>query len=467
MAKHNLRGTAVIDAGATNTKMVLFSPEGEIIGERRVATRHVEGPPYRHIDHEVLAELCRSALPELDRILPIDAIVPSAHGAALACLDEDGALALPVMDYTAEPPPEIIAAYRRIEPPFSEVFGPLLPMALTHAMQLYWQQQAFPALFAGVRTIIPWIQYVGYRLGGRAVIEIASMSCQSQLMDVPHNRLSSLVHAQGWAPLFPPMVKAWDVTGTLSAEFRGDAFRGEGRILGGVHDSSGNYVRYLAAGLGAFTLLSSGTWIIGFDTTTGIDRLVKERDTNTNTDIFGRQVACCRFFGGRELEIVAEGAPAGAASLATVERLVAQESMALPSFTDSGGPMPGTGGKGHVSGPKPANVEEKASLAALYCALMCDQQLAAVSSQNPIIVDGPFAQNEVFLALLAALRSGQKVLASNLRDGTMAGAALLAQIGDDAQLPHGAIDLKAVAPASIAGLADYARRWLAASGAFL
>ena len=275
MAKHNLRGTAVIDAGATNTKMVLFSPEGEIIGERRVATRHVEGPPYRHIDHEVLAELCRSALPELDRILPIDAIVPSAHGAALACLGEDGALALPVMDYTAEPPPEIIAAYRRIEPPFSEVFGPLLPMALTHAMQLYWQQQAFPALFARVRTIIPWIQYVGYRLGGRAVIEIASMSCQSQLMDVPHNRLSSLVHAQGWAPLFPPMVKAWDVTGTLSAEFRGDAFRGEGRILGGVHDSSGNYVRYLAAGLGAFTLLSSGTWIIGFDTTTGIDRLVE------------------------------------------------------------------------------------------------------------------------------------------------------------------------------------------------
>ncbi len=459
-----LRGTAVVDAGATNTKIVLFSPEGEILAERRVPTRHVDGPPYRHVDHEVLASLCRTELPALDRILPVDAVVPCAHGAALACLTTEGRLALPVMDYTAEPPADLVEDYRKIEPSFAEVFGPLLPMALTHALQLYWQQRMFPSDFSRVSMVIPWIQYVGYRLCGKAVCEIASMSCQSQLMDVRHNTLSSLVQAQGWAHLFPPMAKAWDTIGVLLPEFRGSDFRGEGRVLAGVHDSNGNYVRYLAAGLGPFTLLSSGTWIIGFDTSTTVDRLVRERDTNTNTDIFGRQVACCRFFGGRELEIVSEGSMSPP-SLGTVARLMAQGTLPLPSFTDSGGPMPGTGGKGHIVGPAPHSAEEKASAAALYCALMCDQQLEAVSSRHQIIVDGPFAQNPVFLALLAALRSQQKLRASNLRDGTLAGASLLARMNDKAELPHVAIPLTDVAPANLDQLHSYAAQWLAQSGA--
>ena len=41
-------------------------------------------------------------------------------GAALACIATDGSLALPVMDYTSEPPAAIVAAYREIMPPFSE-----------------------------------------------------------------------------------------------------------------------------------------------------------------------------------------------------------------------------------------------------------------------------------------------------------------------------------------------------------
>ena len=70
------RGIAVVDAGATNTKVILFSAEGKPVAERKIASRHVEGPPYRHIDPEPMVAICRSALPELDRMLPIDAVVP-------------------------------------------------------------------------------------------------------------------------------------------------------------------------------------------------------------------------------------------------------------------------------------------------------------------------------------------------------------------------------------------------------
>ena len=154
------RGIAVIDAGKTNTKIVLFGPDGRPVAERKVASLNHEGPPYRAIDPAPLIALCRRVLPELDAILPIDMVVTAAHGAALACLGEDGSLALPVMDYNAEPPPEIIAAYRKVQPPFDEVYSSLLPMALIHGLQLFWQQQAFPRDFARVKTVVPWIQYV-------------------------------------------------------------------------------------------------------------------------------------------------------------------------------------------------------------------------------------------------------------------------------------------------------------------
>ena len=454
-----LRGIAVVDVGATNSKIVLFDSSGKILAERKTASRHVAAPPYQHLDPMPLIAFCAKHLPELDEVMPIDVIVPSAHGAAIACLDAQGQLALPVMDYMAEPPAEIVAAYRKNEPPFSEVFCPLLPMALTHGMQLFWQQTAYPQEFAHVRTILPWIQYVGYLLSGRPVIEIASMSCQSQLMDVRDNTFSSLSRLQGWDKLFAPWAKAWQLTGSLKPQYRKGGFRGSGQVLAGIHDSSGNYLRYLAGGRRHFTLLSTGTWIIGFDTDTQINELDPMRDTVTNTDIYGKPVACCRFMGGREYEVLSRGAPAEAASFKALGSLVAQGTFALPSFTDTGGPMPGTGNKGLVKGPAPASEEERSTLAALYCALMVDRSLAAVKSKGDIIVDGPFAKNPVFLSVLASLRHPQTVLASQLRDGTTAGAMVLALMTESGEIPKLALDLDEVTPLAPEILTDYAVEW--------
>ena len=452
------RGIAVVDAGYTNTKIALFSPAGAMLAERKVASRHVEGPPYRHIDPEPLLALCREALPALDRILPIDVIVPCAHGAAMACVDAAGGLALPVMDYVSQPPPEIVAGYRKIAPRFEETYCTLLPMALTHGLQLYWQSQAFPREFARVKTLMPWIQYVGFRLCGEAVTEISSMSCQTHLMDTRTQELSTLVWQQGWARLFPRMAKAWEAAGQLQPEFRGAGFRGEGRVLAGVHDSTANFMRYVCAGLGQFTLVSTGTWSISFDPSTPLGQLVEARDTNTNTDVLGRTVACSRFFGGREFEIIADGAAAEMASLDAVTRLVAQGTRVLPSLTDSGGPVPGKGGKGRIEGPLPKDGHERAALAALYCAQMVSEQLDAIASRHDIIVDGPFSSNAVLLQLLAQLRPAQRVLASDLRDGTTAGAAAIALI-DDGKPPVIGLNLTAIPAAAIAGLGAYHASW--------
>jgi len=452
------RGIAVADVGYTNVKVILFSPGGKPVAERKAASRHIEGPPYRHIDPAPMVDLLRRALPELDAILPVDVVVPCAHGAALACLDAEGNLALPVMDYTSEAPEEIVADYKKIMPPFSESFCPLLPMTITHGLQLYWQQRSFPQGFAAIRTVIPWIQYVGFVLGGKSVTEITSMSCQTHLVDVAHGGPSSLAKRQGWAKFFPPFAKAWEEIGTLKPEFRGRNFRGRGAVLAGIHDSTGNYMRYRAAGLSDFTLLSSGTWTICFDTTTTVDQLREEYDTSTNTDIFGRNVATSRFFGGKEYEVLAGDAAEATPSLAWVRDLVAKGVMALPSFTGSPGPMPGTAHRGKIIGALSGGKEERASLASLYCALMVSEQLDHVGSRHDIIVDGPLSTNDTFLGVLAALRAPQAVKASDLRDGTTAGAACLALIRDG-QLPNIGLTLKPVEPAGIAGLKAYQAQW--------
>lgn len=458
MRESSPRGIAVVDVGFTNTKIALFSAAGELLAERKGPSRHVPGPPYLHIDPEPMVALCRSALPELDAVLAIDAIVPTAHGAAMACLDENGDLALPVMDYTSEPPPEIVAEYRKIMPSFEEAFCPLLPLAITHGLQLYWQMRRWPEEFARVRTLLPWIQYVGYRLSGVAVTEMSSMACQTHLLDTRSAAPSGMARQLGWDRLFPRMAKAWETIGTLKPEFRGAAFRGDGRVLGGVHDSTANFMRYVCAGLDRFTLVSTGTWSISFDPSTPISVLDPARDTNTNTDVLGRTVCCSRFFGGKEFEAVAAGAPAEAGELACVEELVRRGTYAAPSFTLTSGPVPGSGGKGYVKGAAPVTAREKASLAALYCALMVSEQLDAIASKDDIIVDGPFSQNTLLLAVLAQLRPGQTVKASDLRDGTTAGAAALALIDGD-RLPAIGLTLQSVAAAKIAGLEAYQRTW--------
>jgi sugar (pentulose or hexulose) kinase len=244
----------------------------------------------------------------------------------------------------------------------------------------------------------------------------------------------------------------------LRGEFLGSGFRGRGNVLAGVHDSNANYLRYLAGGQKKFTLLSTGTWIIGFDTETGLASLIEEKDTVSNTDVFGNRVGSGRFFGGREFEIVSGGASGDMASLAAVQDLIATATFALPSFSDGGGPVPRTGERGRIVGAPPRTPEQKASLASRYCALMVAECLAALGSKHDIIVDGPFSRTLVFLQVLAQLRQGQRVLASDLRDGTTAGAACLALMPDGV-LPHVPLALTTIASQNLNNLGHYQAAW--------
>jgi sugar (pentulose or hexulose) kinase len=455
------RGIAVVDIGATNSKVALFDAGLQEIARRKTDTVHHEGPPYRHVDAQRIVEFAVGAISELDRVLPVDVIVVSAFGSTLGCVDEAGELATPIMDYLAEPPAEIVEGYAKIAPPFAETFCNTWPAALSLGKQLFWLETAFPGAFARVRSIMTWSQYLAFRLGGRKTCEVTALGAFSQLLDVLKGEFSSVVQQRGWVDRFAPLARAWEDIGELKREFRSPAFSGRGRILCGVHDSDANYLRYLAAGLNELALLSTGTFIIGFESQADILRLDPDRETFSFSNVFGRPIGCCGFFGGGEFDKLLAGASPSAASATDIEAIIARSVFALPSFSDTGGPVAGSGNRGRIEGPFSGTPAERASLATLYTALMTSEALDALESRSPIVIDGPFARNDLFCSLLAALRPRQRVSSSLLQEGTAAGAAVLALMNPAGDLPERRVDLKSHAPGEFVGLRHYQSTWQA------
>ncbi|MGI9420127.1 MAG: FGGY-family carbohydrate kinase [Geminicoccaceae bacterium] len=458
MGRGKLSVVVVFDVGKTHVKLLAIDPgEGEVIEALQTANDPLEGPSYLHVDVEAIFGWVVGALADFAGRFDIEAIVPCAYGSTAALIDEDG-LVLPMMDYEAEPPAAVKEAYAETASSFDEVCCPINPGGLTLARQLFWQSRDFADRFDKVRWILPAAQYWGWRLTGFAASEMTSLGAQTQLWNPRTNRPSSLALTEGWSKRFPPLKKAFETLGPLDRALTRDIGRGASPpppVLVGIHDSNANYARYLAAGLERFTLISSGTWLITFDSDLPLDRLDPVRDMVSNTDLVGRPVACTRFMGGREYAEIA--GPEGLRALPSPEdaaALIERGTMALPSFTDSGGPFPGTGARGRIAGPAPETPERRAALASLYVALMTAVDLDLLESSGEVIIDGSFAENGLFAGLLAALRPNQSIVVSRKRDGTALGAALLWGWPKTA-----ALDAEPVPALTVDGLEGYARAW--------
>lgn len=451
------RGIAIIDIGATNSKVILFGADLKEVDKRVAPTVHVDEAPYKHLDVDALMTFIRNSLIEFDQKLAIDKISVSAFGATVACLDDEGSLALPIMDYLAEPPSEIDEAYEKVAPPFAEVFSNTSPSALTLGKQLFWLETAFSEEFSRVTSIVPFSAFIGHELGGTPAMEISNLGVFTHLIDVESNTYSSLVKAQGWDKKFPAIKRAWDRIGS----FQPEGFNGTGDILCGIHDSNANWLRYLSGHSGAFTLLSTGTFVIGFDSETELSRLDPNTDVFSFTDIFGNPVACSRFYGGYEFNQLLDGIDPTAATEEAIGRLIADQVFALPAFSDTGGPIADCGNKGRIVGPFVETPENRASVATLYIALMVDAQLDSLQSKGDIVIDGPFAQNKLLCGLLGQLRPGQKILTSELRDGTVMGALVLSQMDNDGNMPSLPIGMIQQEVGQLVDILNYRAQWRA------
>ena len=450
---------AVIDLGKTNIKLLVATPNGEPVETLTYPNNPDASGSYLAIDLKRIERLILDALTALGKKHRIRAIISTTHGCSGVLVDDTGPV-LPAMDYEANAPNWLGEVYAEICPAYSEVFCTLSRGVLRPAQSMLWQSREFPEAFARAKHFLLTPQYFAFWLGGRPVSEISSLAAQCHLWNPLKNEFSTIVGAMGWQPLFPAFAKAGAVIGHLSPEIaRLTGLDPSVEILAGAHDSNANLYRYTAAGMADRTVLSTGTWMIGFNRGRRLEDFSEARAMVANVDVDGKPVASTLTMTGREYGILAgENPVSDSRALRAAAKLVAQGTLALPAFAEDPGPFPGSGGKGKIIGPHPLDEAEKGGLAALYAAFTADLCLEVLGSTTPIVVDGGFATNQAFGSLLAALRPNQSVVMSRSKDGTALGAALLWRRFERSQ-PVDNLALDSTVPFDIPGRREAAEKW--------
>jgi sugar (pentulose or hexulose) kinase len=255
-----------------------------------------------------------------------------------------------------------------------------------------------------------------------AASEVTSLGAHSDLWAPAQGRLSSLAGQCGWGHLIPPLRRAWDALGPIRPEIAAaTGLDPATAVLTGIHDSNASLLPHLGAGAAPFAMVSSGTWVIILHAGGDLAALDPAADMLAGVDALGRPVPSARFMGGREYAAIAgDDAPP---DLDAARAVIASGALALPAFSEQGGPWRGRPGR--IEGALPDRPGARSALASLYAALVTDELLSRLGVTGAVIVDGPFAANPVWCAALAELRSEPGVLVSDAASAA-AGAALLA-----------------------------------------
>lgn len=420
----------VIDLGKTLSKVSLWSREGEMLDRQLRPTTACTVGGLTRLDADGIGSWLISALARYGSH-PVETIVPVGHGAAVAAIDGEH-LAFAPLDYEQALPSDVMAEYRSVRDPFTLTGSPALPDGLNVGAQLFWLEQIYPAEMRR-SVLLPWAQYWAWFLTGRLVSEVTSLGCHSDLWCPASQEFSPLAKRLGWADRFAPIVKAGDVVGTLSASIvEATGLPASTRVLAGLHDS--NAALLAARGFSEIsrneaTVLSTGTWFIAMRLPAepvDLTQLPEACDCLVNVDAYGQPVPSARFMGGREIETVigidtrrVDIKPDQPALLGAVPDILANMAMLLPTLAPGCGPFPFRQGRWLE---EPDDWYARRAAMCLYAALVADTALNMIGSRGRLLVEGRFAEAEVFVRALAALRPETEVFTANAHNDVSFGA---------------------------------------------
>lgn len=456
----------VVDIGKTMSKVTLWSREGLCLDRQVRPNGPCEVDGIRRLDVAGISDWLVDALGS-HAGQPVEAIVPVAHGAGVVALGPQGAL-IPPLDYEQPIPDDVMAAYRAERDPFALTGSPALPDGLNMGAQLFWMDRLDPeAMQAAI--LVPWAQYWAWFLSGAAVSEVTSLGCHSDLWLSDAGRFSPLAERMGWAARFAPMARAADAVGRLRPDLaRQTGLNERVQVLAGLHDSNAALLAargFDAIALKEATVLSTGTWFVAMrlpDEVVFTQALDGARDCLVNVDAYGRPVPSARFMGGREIESVigldtrrVDIRPDQPALLAQVPGLVEAGSMLLPSLAPGCGPFPHAAPRWIA---EPVDWHARRAAMCLYAALVADVSLDLIGSKHRLLIEGRFAEAEVFVRALASLRPDTAVYTANAHNDVSFGALRLL---NPLLAPQGG--LRRIEPLD-APLAAYRARWRAELG---
>ena len=459
------RATIVLDIGKTLAKLSLWSSGGALIERRVRANARVDTGTYTALDTAGIEAWAIEVLCYFAKLADVGAIVPVGHGAGAAILRDDQ-LACPPLDYEDALPAGLRAVYDAERDAFSGTGSPSLPDGLNLGAQIFRLEALDPGLAHGTQ-ILPWAQYWSWLLSGVAASEVTSLGCHTDLWNPLTGAPSHLAERRGWARRLAPLREAGEVLGTLTpAWVARTGLPADTEVHCGLHDS--NAALLAARGFAEIaeqesTVLSTGTWFVAMRSprnkasidTSGLN---EARDCLINVDAYGKPIPSARFMGGREIETligldtrqidIAADQPA---LLAALPDVLASGAMVLPGFAPGFGPFPH--GRGRWIARPDAHAARRAAVS-LYAALVTDISLRLIGTKERLLIEGRFAEGQVFVRALAALRPDLRIYTGKAHNDVSYGALRLL----DAALPP-AEPLELVVPLDV-DLAPYRERWL-------
>lgn len=449
------RHIAVIDIGKTNAKLALV--DLSTLTEMAVVTRPnivQPGPPYPHYDVDGHWAFLLDALATFHRDHGVDAISITTHGACAALLNATGALATPILDYEHTYPAEIVEAFDAIKPDFAETGSPKLAGGLNIGAQLHWLFTTDPTLKGRTAQIVTYPQYWGYRLTGVTATDITSIGCHTDLWNPYEGTFSELLMQLDIADKIATVRRPSDILGPILPQIaEATGLAPDTPVCVGIHDSNASLYPHVVSQDGPVSVVSTGTWVIVMSMKAGgAVALDPTRDTLVNVNAHEQAVASARFMGGREYEVIQQGQSIDPTEQ-DVTTVLDGKTMLLPSIASGSGPFQGRQMQWHGVEPDVGSGKRSAALS-FYLALMTGTCLNLVGGAGPTIVEGPFARNPEYLAMLQAVTT-RAVLTNAAVTGTSIGAAML--FGDD-EFPLRLDQIDAALP--LDKLRNYADQWL-------
>ncbi|MCL2044511.1 MAG: FGGY family carbohydrate kinase [Treponema sp.] len=302
---------AVIDIGMTNKKVAVYDDTlRQLDAQYRVFDPLiVNGLPCHDLD--AMETWFLDKLAAAGKQFPIKTIAISTHGANFVCIGNDGKAAIPCVFYTHEPGKDFHHRfYRRFGSAIqlqTMTGTPELEAMINPAKGIFFAQEQFPQEFINVSSILPYPQYWGFRLAGKAGAESTYMGCHTYLWDQENNCLSSVARDMGIADLLPGRLnKSWDVLGSITGEIASRTGLPPDTIVTmGIHDSNASLLPHFAKrGEAGFTLNSTGTWCVMMTPVQEYGFTPEElgKVVFFNISAFGTPVKTAIFLGGHEFE---------------------------------------------------------------------------------------------------------------------------------------------------------------------
>ena len=446
---------AIFDIGKTNKKLFLFNEQYQIVLERTVQFPEIideDGFPCDDVLQ--LSEWVKQSLQEilLLKEFTVQAVNFSAYGASFVYINSIGKVLSPLYNYL-KPFPSILKEN------FYQKYGGAVEVSLATAspvlgnlnsgMQLYRIKNSLPALFEQIHYALHLPQYISYLVTGKAFSEITCIGCHTGLWDFANHKYHDWVYKEGIIEMFPAIEPS---NYTVEVIVNGKSL--QAGI--GLHDSSSALIPYLTSFSEPFILLSTGTWCISFnpfnDDPLTVDEL--QKDCLCFLEYHGRPVKASRLFTGNEHEQqVKRLAKYFNVSADYYKKIIFIPALLEKYISDNQGTKVEKGL--HFSAFTNRTLESFRSYEEAYHQLIYDivqQQKLAISfvfssrKVTRIFVDGGFAQNHVFMHMLATSFPMMEVSAAAVSQASAIGAALaIHDAWNPLPIPSNLIELKSYA----------------------